>query len=175
MKKRRIFYTLGLAGISIATLASCTISNVSTSSNSSLETSLAESDTSTNSSTTSTTTSITSTSTSTKTTTTTNSDTETSTTISDIVTEKHTISFYYNDTLYTTLKVNDGSSLDESDLPAAPKIEGYNVEWNIIDVNLTNITSDLSIYANVSICSYQITYYLTDINGQTSSTLTSGA
>ena len=178
MKKRRIFYTLGLAGISIATLASCTISNVSTSSNSSLETSLAESDTSTNSSTTSTTTSITSTSTSTKTTTTTtesndtttttNSDTETSTTISDIVTEKHTISFYYNDTLYTTLKVNDGSSLDESDLPAAPKIEGYNVEWNIIDVNLTNITSDLSIYANVSICSYQITYYLTDINGQTS-------
>lgn len=164
MKKKRIFYTLGLAGISIATLASCTLSNVSSSSQKgNTTTSTTDVSTTTSGDTTSSTTSTSTSASTTSTSTSTTSTTDVSTTVGD----KHTVSFYYNNTLYTTLKVSDGASLSESDLPETPTVEGYNVIWDITNVNLSNITSDISIYATLSICSYTINYYLTDATGTT--------
>lgn len=87
---------------------------------------------------------------------------------SDVVTNKHTISFYLNDTLYTTLSVSDGSSLKTSDLPSVPTVEGYTVTWDTSNVSLSNITEDLSISAKLVANEYTVTYYLIDASGNKS-------
>lgn len=86
---------------------------------------------------------------------------------SDIQTDKHNVNFYVNGTHYTTVEVKDGESLSTSSLPEVPTVDGYSVEWDLSSVDLTNITSDLVINAILTANEYQIVYYLTDSNGNT--------
>lgn len=87
---------------------------------------------------------------------------------SDVETDTHTVSFYLNGTLYTTLTVEDGDSLSTSDLPAVPTVDGYTVTWDTSSVDLTSITADITINALLVANEYTITYYLTDATGTTS-------
>ncbi len=86
---------------------------------------------------------------------------------SDVITDNHTISFYLNGSLYTTLKVSDGGSLKETDLPEVPVVSGYTVTWDLTNISLSNITSDITINALLVANEYTITYYLTDASGNT--------
>ncbi len=93
---------------------------------------------------------------------------DTSNNSSEVTTLKHTINFYLNDSLYTTLSVEDGTSLTESDLPEVPSVAGYSISWDTSNVSLNNISKDLSIYAVLVANTYTITYYLTDESGNSS-------
>ena len=86
----------------------------------------------------------------------------------EVTTTKHSVNFYLNDTIYTTVSVEDGTSLSESDLPDVPTVEGYSVVWDTSSVSLNNISKDISIYAILTANEYTISYYLTDESGTTS-------
>ncbi len=88
--------------------------------------------------------------------------------ISDVITNGHSVSFYLNGSVYKTVMVEDGGSLLASKIPAVPTVEGYTVTWNLDNVSLSNITSDIKIEAILVANTYNITYYLKDENGTTS-------
>ncbi len=96
------------------------------------------------------------------------SETTSNTSSSEVTTLKHSVNFYLNDTVYTTLSVDEGTSLSESDLPEVPTVSGYTVSWDISSVSLNNISSDINIYAVLVANTYTITYYLIDTDGKTS-------
>lgn len=74
----------------------------------------------------------------------------------EVSTNTYTISFYLNDSIYTTKNVIEGATL--TDIPATPTVEGYDVTWSITD--FTNISSSIEVYAILTAKEYSITYYL---------------
>ena len=88
--------------------------------------------------------------------------------IEEVITNGHSVSFYLNGTVYKTVTVEDGGSLSSSKIPEVPTVEGYTVTWNLENVSLTNITSDIKIEAILVANTYTITYYLQDSSGNTS-------
>lgn len=58
-----------------------------------------------------------------------------------------TVSFYVDGKLTATVPVEYGSGLDE--LPVLPKIEGKDVSWDVANVDLNSITSDIRINAKI--------------------------
>lgn len=80
-----------------------------------------------------------------------------------VVTGDYVVTYYVNGNVYKQIGVNSGDSLTLID---TPEIEGYDVSWENVD--LTNITSNITINAVLTAKTYTITYELTDTSGNTS-------
>ena len=72
--------------------------------------------------------------------------------------QKYTVEFVQTGYTNLTFEVYEGGSLSMSDVAKPQQVTGYTVEWDLTDIDLTNITSPITVTAKATANEYTIVY-----------------